>query len=189
MLKKIVIFAFTILLVIALVSCNSYNQNKEDDVLEYLSNKYNQSFTVVSVGESNKDDIIIEYKVSSVEYPEIIFSAGQEKSESNIFPFLPPVKEKVYFDNYFEKSKEYIAEKHKTELIISSFAEVEICSVQIFEMMNEINKELSGRGFDVTKYTPSILLELTINGTLKEIDFYVMDETVIYDLIANAYEK
>lgn len=183
------IFSFVLLLVIALVSCNSYNQNKADGVLEYLSNKYNQSFTVVSVGESDKDNIIIEYKVSSAEYPEIIFSAGQEKSRSNILPFLPPVKEKVYFDNYFEKSKEYIAEKYKTELVISSLGEVEMCSVQIFEMMNKINNELSEQGFNVTKYTPSILLELSINGTLKEIDFYVMDKSVIYDLIADAYEK
>ena len=173
------------------MGCSSAEQDKKTEITEYLSDKYNQNFEIISsVDEMNmSENVLYEYSVSPQNNMEIVFCAGQEKSQNNIFPFVPPIKEKVFFDNFLDKSKEYIIENQKQEFIINDANDVTQCAAEIYNMMSNINNELSEIGFSVTKYTPSLSLEIILNGNMQEIEFYIMDESVIYDLLNKAYGK
>ena len=180
-----------IFLIIILMGCGSVEQDKEKDITEYLSDKYNQNFEIISnVDEMNmSENVLYEYSVSPQNNMEIVFYAGQKKSQNKIFPFAPPIKEKVFFDDFFDKSKEYIIENQKKEFVIDDANDVTQCAFEIYNMMSNINNELSELGFSVTKYTPSLSVKIIVNGNMQEIEFYIMDKSVIYDLLNKAYGK
>jgi hypothetical protein len=115
-------------------------------------------------------------------------TAGQKK-EKNIFPFLPPIDEKVFFDDYFEKAKKYVISNVITnELInVNSADDINVLSASIYNYMKKVNNELEEMGFETTKFTCSMEFVVYVNQKPKEIDFYILDETVIHDLLIKAY--
>lgn len=183
----IAISAVILLTIVFVLSCSF--QNNETVLKEFLQNKYDQEFEVVSsTDKSSLDgDVLFEYTVYSKRNPRVIFNAGQKKSQNNIMPFIPPIKEKTFYDDYFEKSKEYIIGEEKTEFHIDSIDDLSECSLEIYNLMKGINDKLADYGFSVNKYTPSLSLDVIITGSTHEIEFYVMDKDVIYDLLSGAF--
>ena len=183
--KKYILIMFA-LVVLFLSACG---QSQSEKLIEYLENKYEKEFTIVSVAEDKAEDVVYAYNVSPKDNVNIVFIAGQEKSQSNIMPFVPPVKEKVFFDNYFEITKQSIIDEKSKDFGVSEFSDLTLVASDIYALMENINNELEKSGFSITKYTPSLSLNVDFNGTSKNIEFYIMDESVIYGLLSKGYEE
>ena len=162
--------------------------DKESATIEYLENKYNQSFIIISEVESIEDDYVYAYNVSSDSNSNVVFTAGQKK-EKNIFPFLPPLKNKVFFDDYFEQSKSYTISSILMQDTFVLCDENDINSLvdTIYTYMEEINLQLSELGFSTTKYTCSIEVSVLVNNREEAVSFYILDKAKIYDQLAELY--
>lgn len=163
-------------------------ENNEEKTINYLETKYNQNFIIVSVNENISEKDIYSFNVSPQNNRDIVFSAGQKK-QKNISPLLPPIDKKVFFDNYEEKTKEYIVSKilPNREINIKNTNDIEPLTTSIYSYMTQINKELSDAGFETTKFTCGIELDIIINEKPQKINFYILDKTKIQDLLYKAY--
>ncbi|MEE0266127.1 MAG: hypothetical protein UD936_10925 [Acutalibacteraceae bacterium] len=181
--KKIftsIILVASVVLVTVLVYQLTYD--RESAIIEYLENRYNQKFTVISKSETTNDDYKYAYNVSSESNNNVIFTAGQKKSQ-HIFPFIPPVKDKVFFDDYFEQSKSYVVSEalEQNTFNLENEKNINLLVDEIYTYMEEINLSLSEMGFATTKYTCSIEAFVSVDNRVEEVSFYILDKSAIYN--------
>ena len=192
--KKIflsVILCFLGLCIFTIVNMLTYNNDKEGVVIDYLEDKYNQEFTIHSeIKDVDNNVYLYAYNVSPVEHDDIIFMAGK-KREEHIFPFIPPIESKVFFDNYFDEAKNYITNEVLIQdtYILYNSSDISDLSDTIYSIMEEINLKLSELGFTTTKYTCSITLSISVNQNVEKINFFVLDKSKIYDSLYEVYYK
>ena len=107
------------------------------------------------------------------------------KKEVNLFPFLPPFRNQVFFDNYFDEAKQYIVEEiiPQEPFSIYSYDDISDLSTTIYTLMQEINIRLGELGFSTTKYTCSTNICICTNEGTININFYVLDKSIISDLL------
>ncbi len=189
--KKILIaIIFVVLGIFVLISVYQLTYDKESAMIEYLENKYNQKFTIISQVEATEDDCLYAYSVLSEQNNDIFFIAGKKK-EKHIMPFLPPIKDKVFFDDYFEQSKSYVVSKvlKQTTFNLDDKSDINALTDTIYISMEQINTKLSELGFSTTKYTCSIEVSISVNNRVEVVSFYMLDKSVIYDAIYEIYHQ
>lgn len=159
--------------------------NKEATLNEYLENKYNQKFIINTEIEGvDRDVYLYAYNISPVDNSKIHFVAGKKK-EKHLFPLIPPSRNQVFFDNYFDEAKQCIVGEiiPQEPFSIYSYDDISDLSTTIYTLMEKINIRLDELGFSTTKYTCSINICIYVNQEATNINFYVLDKSIIYDLL------
>lgn len=178
-------------LLIVFFFCLMQTSNKEENITEYLENKYGREFIVKEkIKNKDKDIYLWAYSVSPLDDESITFVAGQ-KRENHIFPFVIPIENRVFYDNYFDEAKKHIisAVVLDKSFIVSEDTDLFDLSDTIYTLMEDINYELAALGFTTTKYTCSVELNIITNQKNQNINFYILDRSIIYDLLYNLYDN
>lgn len=164
-----------------------------EELEEYLYNRYEKEFVIGDELRKCYQDKNIKYAYFATlkDDREISFVVGKEKSK-NPFPFLPLYNQYVFFDDFFEKAKEYVVEQMldgNDNFVVNTEADIDGTADEVLNLMAHINKELEDMGFETDKNTASVELKIFIGSRKKEIKFYKMDKKVIKDQIYRSYNE
>lgn len=183
----VVFFLFVILLLIF----SKTTSNQEKNITEYLETKYEQTFIINERIETPNDNVVLyAYSVSPANNSAITFVAGQ-KYEKPIFPFSIPINNRVFYDNFFDEAKKHIVEKQLPDkpIYVSNSSDISKLTETIYNQMVSINDSLNELGFETTRYTCAVEIPIYFNNNEKVIDFYILDKSVIHDLLIKAYSE
>lgn len=191
--RRIIAICLISVLLMVVFGCSSLKVNEKitkSELSEYLSDRYGKEFVVGDKAVVDDEDVTYAYFATPKENSDILFVVGEKKSH-NSFPFLPVYDQQVFYDDYYEKAKEFLLAELAVNYDFKVETEEDVLSVtnSIFELMKNLETELENMGFISEDNSCSITLQLTKTSKKSMVSFYSLDKTKIEKKVRQFYNE